>query len=92
MARMLPDGVSMDKPAYIAFTGLDGLEVILETASITEVMRAPAIPARPDLNMMTAHPERTIVAVRGGSRYTTDLPVSAFAAALNPSRVEAVSA
>ena len=86
MARMLPDGVSMSKPTHIAFTDLGGFDVILEVDSITEVSRLPAIEARPNLRLR-AHPEQTAIAVRGGSRYATLLPVSAFEAAINPVRV-----
>lgn len=75
----------MTKPAptHVTFTDLSGFEIILETAGIVEVARYPAVEAAPEV-LRTGTPERTCVTVRGGASYMTDLPVSAFAAVLNP--------
>ena len=73
---------------YITFTDLSGFEIILETASIVEVARYPAIEAKPEV-LRTSAPEHTCVAVRSGSRYMTDLPVAAFDAVIKPVKVAA---
>ena len=66
------------RPAYIVFVGMDGFDVLVETDTIREVSRLPAVLPT---DHRTGHPERTIVRTDKAS-HITDLPVAYFEALL----------